>query len=188
MKPEDSFARLARRDAELHELAVRGRRRSLRLMLLGFVPAPFLVMYLNHDSSLSAVFPILIVCVVSGTYSWRKWQQRPEDTQSIAFMGLDRRTRWSTYRSILRGRSIQDPVVFTMIETMHEHVRHAWAMVVLTIVAVATSTIVLIQVGGGGAAWVSIAIGGLCLLGIATVLWLIRQVGVVLDRSHAEHA
>jgi hypothetical protein len=136
-------------------------------MLLGFVPAPFLVMFLNHDSSVSALTPILIVCVVSGVYSWRKWQNRPEDTQSIAFMGLDRRTRWSTYQSILQGRRIEDPVVVTMIEAMHQHLRQRIAVVIMAIVAIAAPAIVLIQVGGGGAAWVSMLIAVLCLVASA---------------------
>jgi len=47
--PKDQFDQLARRDEELHALASRGRWRSLVIMILAFVPAPFLVMLTNDD-------------------------------------------------------------------------------------------------------------------------------------------
>jgi hypothetical protein len=49
MNSEDQFDQLARRDEELHALASRGRWRSLVIMILAFVPAPFLVMLPNDD-------------------------------------------------------------------------------------------------------------------------------------------
>ena len=99
MKSEDSFDRLARRDAELNALTAKGRRRSLLILVLTLVPVPvILVMLLNHDTSAAGVIPIGIVCIVTISTSWRKWQRHPEETQSIAFMGLDRRTRRAAYR------------------------------------------------------------------------------------------
>ena len=69
----------------------RGRRRSLLIMILAFIPSPFLVMATNNDPSLAGLIPVGIACVVGISYSWTKWQRRPEDSQSVAFVGLDRK-------------------------------------------------------------------------------------------------
>jgi hypothetical protein len=79
MNSEEQFSKLARRHEELDALASRGRWRSLVIMILAFVPAPFLVMAANHDRSLLGAIPVGIACVVAASYSWTKWQRRPED-------------------------------------------------------------------------------------------------------------
>ena len=86
-------------------------------MILAFVPAPFLVMVANDDRSLLGVIPVGIACVVAASYSWTKWQRRPEDSQFVAFVGLDRSRQWATYRSMRYGNEIDDPVVLTITET-----------------------------------------------------------------------
>src|SRR4029079_15043647 len=87
MDSDEQFDRLAQRDRELTKLAARGRRRTLALMVLLYLPAPFVVMKLNHDTSLVSVIPIALVCVAGTSYSWAKWRRRPEDSQSVAFVG-----------------------------------------------------------------------------------------------------
>src|ERR1700716_3342053 len=106
MDSEEQFDQLARRDEELRTLASRGRRRSLLIMVLAFVPSPFLVMVTSGDRSLLSIIPVGIACVVAISYSWTKWQRRPEDSQSVAFVGLDRRRQWATYRSMWNGTGI----------------------------------------------------------------------------------
>src|SRR3954453_12224002 len=100
MDADDGFARLAQRDATLVALAARGRRRSLLIMIVVCLPLPFLVMALNDDGSYANVLPIALACLGGISYSWSKWKRRPEDTQSIAFVGLSRTQRRSTYRSM----------------------------------------------------------------------------------------
>jgi hypothetical protein len=132
MNSEEQFDRLARRDEELHALASRGRWRSLVIMILAFVPAPFLVMVTNHDRSLLGVIPVGIACIVATSYSWTKWQRRPEDSQFVAFVGLDRRRQWATCRSMRYGTGIDDPVVLTIVESIHhtcvEASRRSWPL------------------------------------------------------------
>src|SRR3954451_21440809 len=103
MDSDEQFRRLARRDTEIGDLARRGRRRTLAIMILLCVPLPFLVMWLNDDTSLAAVVPIALACIGGLAYSWAKWGRRPEDAQSVAFVGLDRTRRGATYRSVWRG-------------------------------------------------------------------------------------
>src|SRR5437763_257312 len=100
MDSDEQFDRLARRDTELTTLAVRGRRRALELMVLLYLPTPFVVMKLNNDTSLVSVIPIALACLGGTSYSWAKWTRRPEDSQSVAFLGLDRKRRGTTYRSL----------------------------------------------------------------------------------------
>ena len=184
MNSEEQFDQLARRDAELNALAARGRRRSLLIMILAFVPSPFLVMALNNDRSLAGVLPIGIVCVVTVSYAWSKWQRRPEDSQSVAFVGLDRNRRRETYRSMLRGSRIDDPVVLTMVESIHHHLRRSVAAVVATIVVIAASGVALVVASGDGVSfWVPVAITVVACGAIAEHLWVISRAGLVIDRS-----
>jgi hypothetical protein len=189
MVPEKPFDRLARRDVELNTIATRGRRRSLRLLVLSMVPAPFVVMLTNRDSSLSAVIPVFVVCVGSVSYSWNKWRRRPEDAPSITFMGLDRKTRWSAYRSLWRGSGVDDPIVLAMFESMHDHLRRSFAMVAASLCAAAVAGAALVYGGDGlHAGWVSMGIA--VLLGTAITLQRlsISRSAVVIDRSLATHA
>ena len=88
MDSDEQFDRLARRDTELTALAVRGRRRTLELMVLMYLPAPFIVMKLNNDASLVSLIPIAIACLTGTSYSWAKWRRRPEDSQSMNRVGV----------------------------------------------------------------------------------------------------
>src|SRR3954471_2588143 len=145
MNSEERFDQLARRDEELHALTSRGRWRSLVIMVLAFVPAPFLVMVTNHDRSLLGVIPVGIACVVATSYSWTKWQRRPEDAQFVAFVGLDRTRQWATYRSMRHGTAIDDPVVLTIVESIHHHLRRSLPAVVATIFAISAMAIALVE-------------------------------------------
>jgi hypothetical protein len=184
VKPETAFDRLAQRDTELHALAVRGRRRSLRILILAMLPSPFLVMWMNHDSGATGLVPIFVAGFAGISYSWTKWQKRPEDTQSIAFMGLDRRTRWSTYRALWRGSPIADPVVLTMLETIHGHVRESFWIVTAAMVAAAATGVVLVSAAGDGHAgqW-SVAIVAILAVAIAVHRLLTTRAALVIARS-----
>ena len=70
MDREEQFDQWARRDEELSVLASRGRRRSLSIMILYFVPIPFVLMEINDNRSLVGVIPLGITCVVAIYYSW----------------------------------------------------------------------------------------------------------------------
>ncbi len=184
MNSEDQFDQLARRDQELHALASRGRWRSLVIMVLAFVPAPFLVMLTNDDRSLLGVIPIGIACVVATSYSWAKWQRRPEDTQFVAFVGLDRRRQWATYRSMRHGTCIDDPVVLTIIESIHHHLRRSLPAVVATILVIAAMAVALLEAAGTGVGlWVPTAALVLAGGAIAANRWVINRAGIVIDRS-----
>lgn len=185
MDSDEQFDRLARRDSELTKLAVRGRRRALELMVLLCLPLPFVVMKLNNDTSLASVIPIALACLGGISYSWTKWRRRPEDSQSVAFVGLDRKRRGTTYRSIWRGSAIDDPIVVTIVESIDHHLRRSVWPVVLAIVAVAVSTMALVEVGAGGAGatFAAIGIGVLAAAVIAGHRWVMNRVGVVLDQG-----
>lgn len=153
-------------------------------MILAFVPSPFLVMATNHDNGLLAVIPVGIVCVVASSYSWTKWQRRPEDSQSVAFVGLDRRRQWATYRSMRDGTGIEDPVVLTIVESIHHHLSRSVPAVVATMVVIAATAVALVEAAGNGVSfWVPAVIvmvaGGV----IAEHRWVINRAGVVIDRS-----
>lgn len=184
MNSEDQFNQLARRDNELHALASRGRWRSLVIMILAFVPAPFLVMLTNDDRSLLGVIPVGIACVVATSYSWTKWQRRPEDAQFVAFVGLDRRRQWATYRSMRHGTGIDDPVVLTIIESIHHHLRRSLAVVVATILAIAAIAVTLLEAAGNDVSlWLPAAALALAGGAIAAHRWVINRAGIVIDRS-----
>jgi hypothetical protein len=184
MNSEEQFSKLARRDEELHALASRGRWRSLVIMILAFVPAPFLVMLTNDDRSLLGVIPVGIACVVAASYSWTKWQRRPEDTQFVAFVGLDRRRQWATYRSMRNGTGIDDPVVLTIIESIHHHLRRSVPAVVATIIVIAAMAVALLEAAGTGVSpWVPAVALVLAGGAIAAHRWVIKRAGLVIDRS-----
>jgi hypothetical protein len=181
---DEQFDRLARRHTELTTLAVRGRRRALKLMVLMYVPAPFLVMKLNNDTSLMSVVPVAFACLGGTSYSWAKWRRRPEDSQSVAFVGLDRERRRTTYRSIWRGTAIDDAVVVTIVESIDHHLRGSLWPVVAAVIAVAAAAIALVEAGGGaGSTLAAIAIGLLAAAVIAAHRWVTNRVGLVLDRD-----
>jgi hypothetical protein len=185
MDNDEQFNRLASRDTELTTLTGRGRRRALEIMVLACLPSPFLVMWLNNDSSLESLIPIGIACLGGISYSWAKWKRRPEDSQSVAFIGLDRRRRGETYRSIWRGSAIEDPVVLTIVESIDDHLRRSVWPVVAAIVSVAAMAIVLVEVGDGTGSGLSpaIVIGCLAAAAIASHRWVMNRMGTVLDQS-----
>ena len=184
MNSEQQFDQLARRDEELHALASRGRWRSLAIMLLAFVPAPFLVMVTNDDTSLLGVIPIGIVCVVATSYSWTKWQRRPEDSQFVAFVGLDRRRQWATCRSMRYGTRIDDPVVLTIVESIHHHLRRSLPAVAATMIVIAAMAVALVEAAGNGISFWAPAVSLMVAGGaIAGHRWVINRAGVVIDRS-----
>jgi hypothetical protein len=184
MDSEEQFNQLVRRDEELSALASRGRRRSLLIMILAFVPSTFLVMATNHDRSLVGVIPVGIACVVAISHSLTKWQRRPEDSQSVAFVGLDRRRRWATYRSMWNGTRIDDPVVLTIVESIHNHLSRSVPAVVATMVVITAMTVALVEAAGNGAGlWVPVVLVVVAGAAIAEHRWLINRAGVVIDRS-----
>jgi hypothetical protein len=106
-----------------------------------------------------SIIPLGITLVAAISYSWVKWRRRPEDSQSIAFVGLDRKRQWATYRSILRGNRIDDPVVLTIFESIHDHLRRSVAAVVATTVAIAVMARALVEASGADVSlWVPVAI------------------------------
>jgi hypothetical protein len=184
MDSDEQFDRLARRDSELTMLAVRGRRRALALMVLMYLPAPFVVMTLNDDASLVSVIPIAFACLGGISYSWAKWRRRPEDSQSVAFVGLDRNRRGRTYRSMWRATPIDDAVVLTIVESIDCHLRRSVWPVVAALVGVAATAIALVEVGGGaGSTLVASAIAILAAAAIAAHRWVMNRVTLVLDRG-----
>jgi hypothetical protein len=182
MKHDAALAQLGSREVELARIAARGRRRSLAIMLITCVPIPFVVGWINDDMSLVAMIPF--VSLVGGiSYSWSKWTRRPEDSQSVAFAGLSRDQRGIAYRSLISGRAIQDPVVLTIVDSMHQHVvRTGWSAI-LAASGLAVAAIGLMSVGGAGT-WPVIAV---VIVGIVAAIgagWLLtRRAGQVLLRS-----
>jgi hypothetical protein len=185
MDSEEQFDRLARRDSEVTALASRGRRRALAIMVLLYIPSPFVVMKMNKDASLASLIPIALACLGGISYSWAKWTRRPEDAQSIAFVGLDRRRRSETYRSMWRGHGIKDPVVLTIVESIDRHLRQSVWAVVVAVVAVAAMTILLIETGDPHASGIvaSIVIAVVAAGAIAGHRAVMSRVHVVLARS-----
>jgi len=182
---DKQFEHLAQRETELQALANRGRRRALLIMIIAFLPIPFVLMKINDDRSLAGMIPIAIACAaVAISYSWTKWQRGPEDSQSVAFVGLDRKRRWATYRSLLRGSRIDDPVVLTMVETIHRRLRRRVMVVVAAMVAVTIATIALVMTGDDSVSpWIPVAIVVLSVGAIAEHRWLINRSAKVIDRS-----
>jgi hypothetical protein len=182
MEHDATLERLGRRETELARFAARGRRRALVIMLVACAPAPFLVRWLNHDSSWVALVPML--SVLPGLwYSWSKWKQRPEDSQSIAFAGLDRSRRRLAYRSLVTGSAIEDPIVLTIVESMHEHVKRTGWTAALAVAGL-TATACLLAGGSGSRLWPAIAAlvsGGV--LAIGAGWWITRRAGDVLGLS-----
>ncbi len=184
MDSEERFDQLARRDEELRALASRGRRRSLLVMILAFVPSVFLVMETNDDYSLLGVIPVGIACIGTISYSWTKWQRRPEDSQSVAFVGLDRKRQWATYRSMRAGSGIDDPVVLVIVESIHHHLRRSVPVALATIVLIAAMAVALFEAAGNRVYfWVPAVIVLVAVGAIAGLRWVINRSGVVIDRS-----
>jgi len=184
MDSEVQFDQLASRDEELRALASRGRRRSLLILILAFVPSPFLVMMTNDNRNLLSIIPVGIAFVVAISYSWTKWQRRPEDSQSVAFFGLDRRRQWATYRSMRAGTGIDDPVVLTILESIHHHLSRSVPAVVATMVVIAAMAVALVEAAGNDVSfWVLAVIVMVAGGAIAGHRWVINRAGVVIDRS-----
>jgi hypothetical protein len=62
----------------------------------------------------------------------------------VAFLGLDRRRRGATYRSMWRGSAIEDPVVLTIVDSIDHDLHRSVSPVVG---AVAAMALVLFEVG-----------------------------------------
>lgn len=185
MDGNEKFQQLAKRDTEITMLAARGRRRVVALMILVCLPVPFVVMKLNDDSSLASLIPIGLACFGGIWYSWSKWTRRPEDAQSVAFVGLDRRRRGATYRSMRTGNAIDDPVVYTIVESISHHMHRSgvWPIVAAA-TAIAIPGVALLVVGGHGSG-VAVAVGVAVLLGAMTVAayrWVSIRVEQVLSQ------
>ena len=58
MDSDKQFEHLAQRETELQALANRGRRRALLIMIIAFLPIPFVLMKINDDRSLAGMIPI----------------------------------------------------------------------------------------------------------------------------------
>jgi len=184
MDSEKGFDLLARRDEELRTLASRGRRRSLLILTLAFAPSVFIVMVTNNDYSLIGVMPVGIAFLVAISYSWTKWWRRPEDSQSVAFVGLDLRRQWATFCSMRGGSGIDDPVVLIIVESIHHHLRRSVPAAVATVVVIAAMAVALVEVAGNGVSfWVPAVIVVVAGAAIAGLGWVINRAGVVIDRS-----
>jgi len=182
MEPDEALERLGTRETELARVAARGRRRALVIMLLGCVPALVLVGWLNHDASLVALIPI--VTVLPGLwYSWLKWARRPEDSQSVAFVGLDRSQRRLVYCSVATGSPLDDPIVLTIVGSMQQHMERTGWMAALAVAGITASVCLLIG-GSGTPSWPAItAVLAAGTLAIAGGWWLTRRTGQVMRRS-----
>src|SRR5206468_4299195 len=142
---------------------------------------PFLLMMLNDGSSFAtSVIPVAIACFGGISYSWSKWKRRPEDSQSIAFVGLSRAQRGSTYRSMWRGTGIDDPVVLTIVEAMHHHMRRGlWLVVAATIAVAGPAAVLAANSGRGGVIWLSAAIVTVVAATVAGHYWVTQRAGLV---------
>jgi hypothetical protein len=178
MDHDEALERLGTRETELARVAARGRRRALVIMLLGCVPGPFLVRWLNHDTSMVALIPF--GSAFGGIwYSWSKWGRRPEDTQSIAFAGLVRSQRRAAYRSLLTGSAIEDPIVLTIVDSMHQHVQRTGWTAVLGVAGL-TATTALLMGFSGAVAWpATAAVTTAGAVAIGAGWWITRQAGRV---------
>ena len=109
----------------------------------------------------------------------------PGDAQSVAFVGLDRRRRAATYRSMWRGTAIEDPVVLTIVESIDDHLRRSVWLVIAAAATVAVMTVTLVAVGGGGGGALAVVVvtGALAATVLAAHRWLMNRVSSVLDRS-----
>jgi hypothetical protein len=186
MDSSDRFEQLAQRDTAFAAVAARGRRRTVIMMILACLPAPFLVMMMNNDTDFATtVIPVGLACFGAISYSWSKWKRRPEDAQSIAFVGLSRTQRGSTYRSMWRGSRIDDPVVLTIVEAMHQHMRRGglWLIVAATVASGALGAGLAASSGQGGVAWFSLAIAVLVTTTVAGLRWVNDRAGLVIRRS-----
>lgn len=186
MTTDDTFARLAERDTELHQIAARGRRRGLVLIVVLLSIVTALNVLINREQLAVQLAVFIPTCVASVSYSWTKWRRHPEDAQSIAFLGLDRDRRRAAYRSLRTGSAIDDPVVLTMIESMHEHQRRTCVLMIAATVAVGASAVALAAASGDPvAAIVAVAIVAVTAGAIAQQRWLTHRAGDVIGRSHA---
>ena len=185
MHDDDSFDRLARRDVELNTVAARGRRRSIGLMVVMFVALGFIITRLNHDTGAALLIAMTGACVGTIVTCWYRWRRHPEDAQSVAFLGLDRTARGSAYRSMWRSSGVEDPVVLTILESMHHHQRRSFPMVAAAMSATAVLGIALVQGAGSGISvrWVSVGIIALLGTAIGLLRLITNRAGVVIGRS-----
>jgi hypothetical protein len=184
---EDSFERLTQRDKEFSEASARGRRRALALMGGALLPVLGAVALENRGDAITALIPVVLVSIGGVSYSWSKWRTRPEDSQSIAFVGLDRSRRRETYRSLWHGKPVSDPVVLTILESMHEHVGRSLPMATVAVAAVAGCGVALVRASGSDVSllWVALATAALVGAGVVQMRWIFKRAGAVIDRSRS---
>jgi integral membrane sensor domain MASE1 len=82
------------------------------------------------------------------------------------------------------GTGIDDPVVLTIIESIHHHLRRSLPAVVATMVAITAMAVALVEAAGSGVSFwvpaVSVIVAGGAIAGHR---WVINRAGVVIDRS-----
>ena len=83
----------------------------------------------------------------------------------------------------LDGNRIDDPVVLTIVESIHQHVVGSVWSVVAALSGLAVMTIALLETGGDSNAWIPVAIVALTIAVIAEHRWLINRAGLVIARS-----
>jgi hypothetical protein len=82
------------------------------------------------------------------------------------------------------GTGIDDPVVLTIVESIHHHLRRSVPAVVATMVVIAAMAVALVEAAGNG---VSLSVPAVSLMvaggAIAGHRWVINRAGIVIDRS-----
>jgi len=82
------------------------------------------------------------------------------------------------------GTGIDDPVVLTIVESIHHHLRRSVPAVVATIIVIAAMAVALLEAAGNGVSpWVPAVALVLAGGAIAAHRWVIKRAGLVIDRS-----
>ena len=90
---------------------------------------------------------------------------------------------------MLRGSPIDDPVVLTIVESIHGHLRRTVGAVVASIVAIAGYVVALVEVSGEGVSpWVPAAIVIAAGAAIAGHRWLITRSALVIAQPASDRA
>ena len=160
MDSDKQFEHLAQRETELRALANRGRRRALLIMIIAFLPIPFVLMKINDDRSLAGMIPIAIACVCRGDLVLL--DEVAASARRLPVSRIRRthgKRRWETCRSLLRGSRIDDAVVLTIVETIHRRLRRSVMVIVAAMEAVTIATIALVMTADDSVSpWVPVAI------------------------------
>jgi len=82
------------------------------------------------------------------------------------------------------GTGIDDPVVLTIVESIHHHLRRSLPAVVATILVTAAMAAALVEAAGNGISFWAPAMSLIVAGGaVAGHRWVINRAGVVIDRS-----